>query len=163
MGPLPPETKGVKEFVVDALHNLTYSGHPLPQALGPAPLAAIALGWMNNPRPVALLPPSMVLSTLKTLVGYVGCRGDRADAGQPGVRLGSYSEEGFRHLLVGCRSSSEAKARDDPSRICGGEQAKALIPSQTIAPTNVGAPGKPSVSSTLTVPDGHRRTVEGLV
>jgi hypothetical protein len=67
MGPLSPETKGVEEYVVDALHNLTYSGHPLPQALGPAPLAAMALGWINNPRPVALLPPLMVLSTLKTL------------------------------------------------------------------------------------------------
>jgi ketosteroid isomerase-like protein len=34
----PPEPEGVEELVVDTLDDLAYSGHPSPQAFGPAPL-----------------------------------------------------------------------------------------------------------------------------
>jgi hypothetical protein len=70
MGPLPPEAEGVEELVVDTLHNLTYSGHPPSQALGPG-LAAVAFGRMDDGCPVALLPAAVVLGSFKALVGYV--------------------------------------------------------------------------------------------
>ena len=69
MGPLPPEAEGVEELVVDALDDLAYSGYPSSQALGPAPLAAVALGRVDDARPVAFQPAPMVFFALKALVG----------------------------------------------------------------------------------------------
>src|SRR5215208_6065829 len=54
--PLPPEAEGVEEFVVDALHDLADGSYPSPQALGPAPLAAVAFRRMDDARPVAFQP-----------------------------------------------------------------------------------------------------------
>src|SRR3712207_6007722 len=107
VGSLPPEPKGVEEFVVDALDDLAYSGHPPPQALGPG-FAAVALGRVDDACPVALQPAPMVFFAFKALVGYVGSRGHRAHARQPRVRSMPHGEEGLGHLLVGGRSRREA-------------------------------------------------------
>src|SRR5215204_7094408 len=101
MGPLPPEAEGVEQLVVDALHNLAYCGHPASQALGPASLARVSFGRMDDGCSVALLPAAVVLEPLETLVGYVGSRRDRAHADEPGVRLSPHGEESLRQLLIG--------------------------------------------------------------
>ena len=49
MGPLPPQTEGVEELVVDALHDLAYASDPPPQALGPY-LQGVAFGWAEISR-----------------------------------------------------------------------------------------------------------------
>ena len=71
VGPLPPQTEGIEELVVDALHDLTDRGDPSPEPFRPR-LAAVTFKRMDYPRPVALLPPSVVLGAFETLVGYVG-------------------------------------------------------------------------------------------
>jgi hypothetical protein len=70
MRTLPPEAEGVEEFVINRLDDLPYPGNPPPQTLGPG-LLGVALGWVNNPRPVAFEPTPMVFGTFETFVGYV--------------------------------------------------------------------------------------------
>src|SRR5215203_6430927 len=117
MGPLPPEAEGIEELVVDRLDDLAYSSHPSSQALGPVPLAGVALGRVDDACPVAFQPASMVFLALKALVGYVGSPGRRSHAWQPRVRSMPDGEECLCSLLVGGRSSTETKTRDDARRI----------------------------------------------
>ena len=149
MGSLPPESEGVEEFVIDRLYDLADTGHPPPQAFGPASLAGVAFGWMDDSCSVAFEPPEVVLGPLKALVCYVGSGADRANASQPRIRAGSEGEEGFRHLLVGGGGGCETEAGNDPGGIDRGEQAEAFIPSQAVRPTDVGIPGQPSVPRRL--------------
>jgi hypothetical protein len=67
MGSLSPEAEGVEEFVVDALNNLADGSHPPPELLGPASLAGVSFGWMNDLYTIALKPPPMVFFALETL------------------------------------------------------------------------------------------------
>jgi len=68
MRSLPPQTEGVEELVVDVLHDLAYPCNPLPQALGPASLARVSFGRMDDLCSVALLPAAVVLEPFETLV-----------------------------------------------------------------------------------------------
>src|SRR5918995_6996009 len=153
MGPLPPEAEGVEQLLVDALHDLADARDPPPQTFGPASLAGVAFGRMDDVRSVTLEPPEVVFSALEALVGYVGSRSGRAHADEPSVGLGSQDEEGFRHLLVGCGSGREAEARYDPGRVRGGQQAETFVPSQAVGPSDVRTTGQPSMSPALTVSD----------
>src|SRR5215208_4998260 len=163
MGPLPPEAEGVEQLLVDALHNLADTSHPPPQRFGPASLAGVAFGRMDDVCPVTFEPPEVVFSALKACVGYVGPGSGRAHADEPSVRSGSHSEEGFCHLLLGGGSSSEAEARYDPARVDGTQQAKAFVPSKAVGPSDVSLPSQPSMSSALTVWSRHRRAIQSFV
>src|ERR687897_1022969 len=163
MGPLPPEAEGVEQLLVDALHDLADARDPPPQTFGPASLAGVAFGRMDDVRSVTLEPPEVVFSALEALVGYVGSRSGRAHADEPSVGLGSQDEEGFRHLLVGCGSVREAEARYDPGRVRGGQQAETFVPSQAVGPSDVRTTGQPSMSPALTVSDRHSRAIQSFV
>jgi hypothetical protein len=93
-------------------------------------------GWITS-APVALLPATVVLGTLETLVGYVGSPANRAHARNPRIGVRPEGEEALRHALLGGRGGRKAKARYDPGKICGGEQAKAFIPADAVGPTDV--------------------------
>src|SRR5215203_1183219 len=106
----------------------------------------------------------MVFLALEALVGHVESRGEsRSHAWQPRVRSMTHGEEGLGSLLVGGRSSTEAKTRDDARGINGHEQTETFVPSQAVGPSNVCASGQPSFAPTLGIPDGHSRAVQGLV
>src|SRR5215204_2276126 len=125
---------------------------------------SVAFGRTENLRPVALQPAPMVLFTLKALVSHVGSPGEsRSHARQPRVATVTHCEEGLGYLLVGGRSGTEAKTRDEARRIDGHEQTEALVAPQAIAPSDVGETGQPSFASALCIPDGHRRAVQGFV
>jgi hypothetical protein len=132
MGPLPPQTKGVKELVVGTLYDLADGGHPPPQMLGAASLERVSFGRMDDARPVALSPAAVVVGSFETFVGYVGARGDRSYTAKASVRLSPHSKESLRHLLVGGGGGSKAETRDDSGGICSGEQRKAFVPSQAL-------------------------------
>src|SRR5215217_9003137 len=121
VGTLPPQAEGVEELVVDRLYDLTYPGDPPPQRLGPG-LFGVALGRMDQLRPVALEPAAMVFGALEALVGNVSPREGRAHAPQAGVRIGPELEEGLGQRLLGRRASAETKARDHPGAIDRAEQ-----------------------------------------
>src|SRR5215218_564709 len=160
---LSPEAEGVEQLVVDAFYDLADGGYPPPQALGPVPLAAVALGRVDDAHSIEIEPTPMVFFALEALVGHVGSRCRRPHARKSGVRSMPHSEEGLGYLLVGGRSGTEAKACDDARRICGHEQTEALVPSQAVGPSDVCVAGQPSFASALRIPDGHRRAVQGLV
>jgi hypothetical protein len=109
MGSLSPEAEGVEEFVVDALNNLADGSHPPPELLGPAPLAGVSFGWMDDLYTRALKPPPMVFFALKTLVGYIRSRADRPHAFEPGVRVSPEGEEALSQRLVGGGGSPKQK------------------------------------------------------
>jgi hypothetical protein len=163
MGALPPEAEGVEELVIGVLQDLADARDPPPQAFGPASLAGVAFGRMDGVCPVTFEPPEVVLGALEALVCYVGSRASRAHADEPSVRSGSQGEEGLRHLLVGGGSSPETEAGYDPGRVDGGEQAKALILSQTVGPSDVRTTGQPSMPSTLTVSGRHRLAIQSFL
>src|SRR5215208_5046364 len=124
MRPLLPEPEGVEQLIVDALYNLADCGYPPPQAFGPASLAGVAFGWVDDICSVTFEPSSVVFGAFEALVGYVRPASSRAHADEPLVRSGSHSEEALSHLLVGGGSGTEAKARYDPARVNGTQQAK---------------------------------------
>src|SRR5215213_11332131 len=64
VGSLPPKPEGVEELVVDCLHYLTDAGQPPPESLGPG-FAAVALGRVDDSRPVAFQPAPVVLFALE--------------------------------------------------------------------------------------------------
>ena len=69
VGAFPPQTEDVEELIVDTLHDLTDAGDPSPQSFRPR-LATVTFRRMDYQRPVALLPATVVLGTLETLLGY---------------------------------------------------------------------------------------------
>src|SRR5215216_39258 len=161
---LSPEAEGVEQLVVDAFYDLAHGSHPPPQTLGPAPLAAVALGRVDDAHPIVIEPTPMVFFTLEALVGHVGSCGRRSHAQKSRVwSMPHGGEEGLDHLLVSGRSGTEAKARDEARRICGHEQTEALVPSQAVGPSNVCETGQPSFAPALGIPDRHSRAIQGLV
>jgi hypothetical protein len=58
----------------------------------------------------------------------------------------AHGEECLGSLLVGGRSCTEAKARDDARGINGHEQTETFVPSQAVGPSNVCAPGNRGIS-----------------
>jgi hypothetical protein len=66
VGSLPVEPEGVEQLLVDCLHYLTDAGQPPPESLGPG-FAAVALGRVDDSRPVAFQPAPVVLFALEAL------------------------------------------------------------------------------------------------
>src|SRR5688500_390401 len=162
MGPLPPQAKGVEQLLIGAFYDLADAGHPSSQMLGPG-LERVSFGRMDDARPVALSPATVVLGSFETFVGYVGSTGDRSYTAKASVRLSPHGNERLGHLVVGGGGGSKAETRDDSGGICSGEQRKAFVPSQAVGPSDVGLSSKPSMSSAFTVSGGHRRAVQRLV
>jgi hypothetical protein len=71
-------------------------------------------------------------------------------------------EEGLGHRLILGARRTEAETRDDSRRVYGGEQAEALVPPQTVGPSDVGVTGQPSFASTLGISDGYSRTIQSF-
>ena len=127
---------------------------------------SVAFGRTENLRPVALQPAPMVLFTLKALVGYIlwSPGESRSHARQPRVATVTHCEEGLGRWLIFGRSRGETETCYDARGINSDEQAKSFVPSQTIAPSDVGLSSQPSLTpSDLGISDGHRRAVQGLV
>jgi hypothetical protein len=71
VGPLPPQTESVEEFV--DRRSPRSGGLRLPTASSALAISGrrCVWGWTDKPRPVALEPPEVVFGTLEALVGYV--------------------------------------------------------------------------------------------
>ena len=108
VGPLPPQSEGVKQLAIDGLYDLADGGDPPAQAFGPAPLSGVALGRMDDASSIAFEPPPVVFGALKT------SRAERSRADEPPVRGGPHGEEGLRQSLVGGGGGPETEAPNDP-------------------------------------------------
>src|SRR5918994_7859036 len=133
--PLPPQAESVEQLIVDAFDDLSESGHPPPQAFGPASLSGVALGRLDDLGTIVIKPAPMVFGTLETFVGHVSSREGRAHAYEPGVRICPELEEGLCKRLVGTRGRTEAKARDRAGRLYGGAKGEALLATHGVGPT----------------------------
>src|SRR5437773_529935 len=70
MGPLPVQTKGMRQLLIDRLDDLAHPSQPTPQELGPWCLAR-ALGRADGLRAIAPPPRRMILLPLKTFVDHI--------------------------------------------------------------------------------------------
>jgi hypothetical protein len=91
----------------------------------------------------------MVLFAFEASIGYVGPQSRRPHAPQPWVSFGAQGEERLGQRLVFGGSGGEAEAGDHPLRADRDQQAKTLVPSQAVRPSDVGLSGQPSSTSTL--------------
>jgi hypothetical protein len=153
MRTIPVKAEGIEELVVDALHDLANGGHPPPEPLGPAPPATVSLWGMDDSRSIAFEPPPVVLDSFETLVRHVASRGGPPHAGKPQVRVAPGGEEGLGHRLVGGGGGRETEACDDARGAHGDQQPEALVPSQSVGPSDVGVAREPPRASALGVPD----------
>src|SRR4030095_2201785 len=81
MGPLPVQTKGMPQFVVNRFDNLTDSGQPAPQGLRPwGP--TIPLRWTEDLGPGGLPPQCLVCLARKALIDDIGALGGGSHARQ---------------------------------------------------------------------------------
>jgi hypothetical protein len=151
VGPLLPQTEGVKQLVVDRLYDLTNAGDPPPQALGPG-LLGVALGRMDDLGSVAFQPTQMIVFSLEAFVCDVGSQEGRARAFEPRVGISPQREEGLGQWLIGGRSRAETETRYYPGGLYSSQKREALVPPYTVRPTDVGLPGEPAVPPALGVP-----------
>ena len=96
VGPLLPQTEGVKQLVVERLYDLTNAGDPPPQALGPGLLGVAPTGRMDDLGSVALQPTPMILFSLEAFVCDVGSQEGRARTFEPRVGISPQREEGLK-------------------------------------------------------------------
>ena len=109
VGALPVQTEGMVEFGVYALHNLSGSGQPTAQALGPR-MAAVPFWGADYPGPIMAVPVLVPLLPLEPLVHNVVAISWGAHRGHSGVGKLPEGEEVFRQCLVFGAGWSEAEA-----------------------------------------------------
>jgi hypothetical protein len=160
--PLPTDTEGVVELVVDRLHDLTYTGQPASQPLRPG-VTAVLSRWTDDLRSISQVPPVMVDLALESLIHHIRAQGWLADAWHSRVGVSSPCEEGFGQWLVLGTRWRKPEARDHIQRIDGSEQMETLAPAQSVAPANVSEPSQPADTPSLDIPNRHRRAIQGFV
>src|SRR5205807_10647274 len=73
------------------------------------------------------------------------------------------SKEGCGQRMVIATDGGEAKASDHSRRGNRGEQMEALIPTNAIAPADIGLSGQPSAATSLGISRGNARTVQRFI
>ena len=124
---LATEAEGRVDFVIDGLDDLTDSGEPAAQTLGPG-LMAIALRRAQYLRPVPWPPACVRGLPLEALITDRGSQGRLPDAQASRVRPPAQREEGLGQRLILGAGRANAKAGHDPSRIARHEQMEAFVP-----------------------------------
>jgi hypothetical protein len=126
MGALPPETEGIEELVVSALHDLADRGHPPSEWLGPS-LFGVSFGRMDDSSSVVVEPLEVVFGAFEALVGHVRSRRSRTHADEPFVGIGPHGEEGLKAI---CWSAVEAAPKQKPvMTLVGSAEVSKLKPS----------------------------------
>ena len=161
---LSVQPEGMVEFVEDGLHDLADSSQPTAQCYGPG-IPAVALGRTDYPGSVAVSPPLPRCLARKALVRYLPAQGWLPHRGQPGLGSMPEGEEILGQGLVFNAGWGQAEAGADASGIDRKQQVETFIPTQAVAPANVGlarppAPrrladlvGTPELSRACPVPD----------
>jgi hypothetical protein len=68
VGTLPPQTEGMEELLVGALHDLLADrGHPSSESLGPG-LSRVSFGRMDDSSPIVVEPLELVFGAFEALV-----------------------------------------------------------------------------------------------
>jgi hypothetical protein len=107
--------------------------------------------------------PSVVFSTFKAFVGHLGSSDRQSHARQPRVWPVAHCQEDLGQWLIFRGSRGETETYYDACGVNSDEQARSLISSQTIAPSDDGLTGKLSLASSLGISDGYGPAVQGLI
>src|SRR5262245_62012576 len=137
MGSLPVQAKGMKELVVDRLDDLPDPRPPATQRLWPWGLA-IPLGRTEDLSAGGLPPLRLVHLPLKALVDDIGATGGGSHARQPRMGLAAHGKEGVRQRLVFGARRAKGKAGDHSYGVDRQEEMQPFIPTQAVAPANIG-------------------------
>ena len=85
MRTLPSQAKGIQEFVVDGLNDLSDAGQPTAQSLGPAlPLAGL-MRWSDDRNPLLLFPAASWPHSCKAFISDIPPVSWQARTRQTGV------------------------------------------------------------------------------
>jgi hypothetical protein len=97
---LTRQAKGVQEFVVDGLDDLSHAGQPAPQRFGPArPLAAL-MWWGHQVHQMLVQPLASRSFSGKAFIGHIGAVSRQAGARQPRRWVLTSSKQGRRRVLA---------------------------------------------------------------
>ena len=162
MRPLPVKSKSIVQLLVDGLYNLPQASYPTSQLFGPG-LAAVSFGWADHLGPVMLIPKLVPVFTLKSLVHHVVAHCWVPYGRHPGLGIMAESEEVLGHGLVFGAGWGKGEPGNDPLGISREQQIEPFVPSQAVAPANVGLTSQPTSASTLGISGRDSSSVQGFV
>src|SRR5260370_14525675 len=141
---LTRKAKGIKEFVVDGLDDLSETGQPPSQRFGPVD-AFTALVRRRHQVHLMLLPPLTSRSfSGKAFVSHIGAMSRQAGAGQTRGRLLASGKQGRSQVLIMWSGGPKAKPTDDSQSTCAQQQVKAFLTADAFAPADIPLPGTPA-------------------
>ncbi len=151
MRTFPSQAKGIQEFVVDGLNDLSDAGQPTAQGLGPAlPLAGL-MRWSDDRSPLLLLPSASWPHSCKAFISDIPTVSWQARSRQTGGWMLASRKQGRGQQLVMGAGGSKAKAGHHPSRIHTEPQMKAFVPADAITPTDISLTSQPAQAASLGV------------
>src|SRR6266567_784195 len=162
MRTLTSQPKDIEQLVVGRFNDLTQPSQPAPPVFGPAHFAPL-VRRADHLGIVVLVPEAMQLIARKALIGHIDALGGRAHTGQARGRSVSHGQEGLRQRVVVATARSKAETSNHAGWGNGGEQMKAFIPPNAIAPADIGLPCQPASATPLRVSRRNARTVQGFI
>ena len=100
---------------------------------------------------------------LEALVYHIRPQSGPSYTLQSRMGLMAKGEGRLSQVLVSGASRAKSKTSDHPLGIDSHEQMEALIPSQLIAPADVGLSCQPTRTPALGIPGGHSRAIQGFI
>jgi hypothetical protein len=161
-GPLSVQAAGVRELLVDRLHDLPHASQPAPQRLGPRGLT-MPLGRTDDLGLGGLPPRALVRPPLKALIAPRGAKGRAPHTQQPRVRLTTQGKAGGRQWLLLGTGWTKAKASNHSHWVDGQQQLAPFLPAQAVAPADSGQPRQPAGPAPLAIPRRDPGAVQGSI
>ncbi len=144
-----PQAKGIQEFVVDRLNDLSNACQPAKPRFGPAHPLGFLMRRSHQIHLALLLPASSRSLSGKAFVSHIGASSGQSCTGQTRRWGLSSGQQRFGQRLIVSTGGSKAKAGNHPERSHAEPQMKALVPAQASAPANVGLICKPPPTTSL--------------
>lgn len=163
MRTLTRQAKGIQEFVVNSLDDLSDAGQPPAQGFGPAHSLATLMRWSHQ-LDAMLLPPLAARSfSSKAFIGHIGSLSGQASTGQTRRWVCSGGKQGGRQVLIMGAGRAKAKAGNDSGGRDRQQQMKAFIPAEAIAPANIGLSSQPTSAAAFGVASHGRSTIQHFI
>ena len=162
MRPLLVQPEGIVQLLVDGLYNLPQANYPTSQLFGPG-LAAVSLGRADHLGAVIILPVLMPLSSFKSLVHHIIAHGWLSYGRPPRLGIMAEGEEVLGHGLVFGAGWGKTEPSDDSLGISRDQQMEPFVPTQAVAPADVGLTRQPTSASTLGISGRNPSAVQGCV
>jgi hypothetical protein len=160
---LTRQAKGIQEFVVDGLDDLSQAGQPAPQGFGPVD-ALTALVRRRHQVDLKLgLPAAARSFSGKAFVCHVGALSRQVSTGQMRRGVLTSGEQGRRQLLIMGTGRLKAKTSDDAQRRDTQQQMKAFIPAEAIAPADICLPSQPAGATAFGIAGHCRGTIQDFI